>query len=113
MNPEIFKSTSKLIGNRYATQADQAKRTYQKIVFILIEQRKLPQVGWSDHMIECFLAELSSMDSNNFHGNVGLGEIIKIWIILSLMIANYVFYCKNCTSFPGNLLKATYMLHSL
>ena len=80
MDSNVLYSSSKLIGTRYATQADEAKRTYTRLVFVLIEQRKLPQVGWSDHMIENFLAELSSMDSNNFHGNVGLGKIVIVTV---------------------------------
>lgn len=39
-----------------------------------ILQRKIPEEGWSDSMIEMLLSELSLMDSNNFSGNVGVGE---------------------------------------
>lgn len=41
---------------------------------VLLEQRKLPTEGWDDQLIELFLHELSVMDSNNFVGNVGVGE---------------------------------------
>ena len=41
---------------------------------ILLEQGKLPDEGWDDQLIELFLHELSVMDSNNFVGNVGVGE---------------------------------------
>ena len=78
MDPEFLDSSSKLIGIRYTAQADQSKRTNKKLVNLLIEQRKLPQVGWSDHMIESLLVELSGMDSNNFNGNVGLGKLYGI-----------------------------------
>jgi hypothetical protein len=32
----------------------------------------MPEVGWSDAMIESFLAELSAMDSNNFNGELSV-----------------------------------------
>ena len=37
-------------------------------------QRKLPEEGWDDLTIEMLLQELSTMDSNNFPGNCGVGE---------------------------------------
>ena len=37
-------------------------------------QRKWPEQGWDESTIELFLHELSVMDSNNFLGNVGVGE---------------------------------------
>jgi O-phospho-L-seryl-tRNASec:L-selenocysteinyl-tRNA synthase len=37
-------------------------------------QRKWPEEGWDEATIELFLHELSVMDSNNFIGNVGVGE---------------------------------------
>ena len=76
MNQDSFKGISKIIGASYAAQAEQARRTYEKLVAVLIEQRKLPQEGWSEQMIERFLSELSAMDSNNFPGNVGLGNFL-------------------------------------
>ena len=75
MNQNTFKSAAKCIGLSYANQAEQAKRTYERLVFLLIDQKKLPQEGWSDSMIERFILELSGMDSNNFLGNVGLGKL--------------------------------------
>ena len=74
MNLDAFQSASKCVGVSYANQAEQAKRTYERHVYLLIDQRKLPQEGWSDIMIERFILELSGMDSNNFLGIVGMGE---------------------------------------
>ena len=47
---------------------------HQKLIRILLSQRKIPDEGWSEHSITLFINELSCMDSNNFIGNVGLGE---------------------------------------
>lgn len=41
---------------------------------ILRLQKKLPEEGWEDNLIEMVLNRLSLMDSNNFHGNCSLGE---------------------------------------
>ncbi|KAI8867357.1 soluble liver antigen/liver pancreas antigen [Ramicandelaber brevisporus] len=40
----------------------------------LLSQRNLPREGWPDCDIEWLLSELSSLDSNNFAANVGVGE---------------------------------------
>jgi hypothetical protein len=45
----------------------------EKNGFILF-QRKWPEEGWDDALIEMLLHELSMMDSNNFPGNCGIGE---------------------------------------
>lgn len=43
-------------------------------VTALLSNRRLPPKGWDDAQIEYFLTELALMDSNNFAGNVGVGE---------------------------------------
>lgn len=50
--------------------------TAQYLLNILLPmfQRKLPETGWDDASIELLLQELAVMDSNNFHGNCGVGE---------------------------------------
>ena len=40
----------------------------------LLRERKLPQEGWKEWEIEAFLGWLSSLDSNNFDGSIGVGE---------------------------------------
>lgn len=37
-------------------------------------QKKWPEEGWDDSVIELFLNDLSLMDSNNFPSNSGVGE---------------------------------------
>ncbi len=37
-------------------------------------QRKWPEKAWDDATIELLLQEMAAMDSNNFPGNVGVGE---------------------------------------
>ena len=40
----------------------------------LLSNRRLPAEGWDDTSIELLLSQLAVMDSNNFAGNVGVGE---------------------------------------
>lgn len=41
---------------------------------ISLFKKKLPDEGWDEPTIETLLQELSTMDSNNFPGNCGVGE---------------------------------------
>eukprot|EP01095_Lingulamoeba_sp_RSL-Kostka_P008900 TRINITY_DN3032_c1_g1_i3.p1 TRINITY_DN3032_c1_g1~~TRINITY_DN3032_c1_g1_i3.p1 ORF type:complete len:118 (-),score=38.36 TRINITY_DN3032_c1_g1_i3:121-453(-) len=74
MNEKNFSLAETIITKRYVNQAKQSKNQLQKQVTTLLSQRKLPEIGWNDYMIEYLLNELSQMDSNNFQNNVGLGE---------------------------------------
>ncbi|XP_065828040.1 O-phosphoseryl-tRNA(Sec) selenium transferase-like [Oscarella lobularis] len=63
-----------IIPAAYLRQASDAKAAREALVRHLLEQRKLPLEGWTDDMIEMLLRDLAQMDSNNFPGNVGVGE---------------------------------------
>ena len=65
---------SKLVNKTYIKQGLQCLQTKKKKIKVLLEQRRLPLDGWSDDMIEYLLADISSMDSNNFPSNLGVGE---------------------------------------
>lgn len=64
----------KLVGDSYITQGCNSLRSADNAIKHLVEQRRLPQYGWSDLNIERCLNEIALMDSNNFQGNVGAGE---------------------------------------
>ncbi len=68
MNPRLFELAQGFVGKAYVDQAQQARKTREKLYETLLTQRRLPLVGWDDQTIELFLAELSAMDSNNFVG---------------------------------------------
>jgi O-phospho-L-seryl-tRNASec:L-selenocysteinyl-tRNA synthase len=59
--------------------------SYFKDFLLFMLQRKLPDVGWDEQTIEMVLQEFSTMDSNNFPGNSGVGE--REGRILSNMVA--------------------------
>ncbi|XP_071481281.1 O-phosphoseryl-tRNA(Sec) selenium transferase-like [Diadema antillarum] len=74
MNPDTYAVCEKLIPATYVQQGCESRRVRENKIKHLIEQRKWPEEGWDDETIELLLRELSIMDSNNFHGNCGVGE---------------------------------------
>ncbi|XP_063694910.1 O-phosphoseryl-tRNA(Sec) selenium transferase-like [Bolinopsis microptera] len=64
----------KLVGASYIEQGCSSLRSADNATKHLIEQRRLPQRGWSDLNIKRCINEMALMDSNNFDGNVGAGE---------------------------------------
>lgn len=74
MNDANFKLAASLIDSAYVDQARQARRVTEQLVKNLFAQRAIPDEAWEDASIELVLRELAAMDSNNFPGNVGVGE---------------------------------------
>ncbi|XP_067935785.1 O-phosphoseryl-tRNA(Sec) selenium transferase-like [Watersipora subatra] len=74
MNNAILSACSKIIPAGYIAQCEGARNSISNAIQELITKKKLPDEGWPDDMIEYFLANLSHMDTNNFKGNVGVGE---------------------------------------
>lgn len=76
MTPENLSLVCSSLGisRTYVDQAGDAQRHWQHRIAHLIQQRKLPETGWSDVDIEALLLEFARMDSNNFPGNCGVGE---------------------------------------
>uniref|UniRef100_A0A1E1X6Z7 O-phosphoseryl-tRNA(Sec) selenium transferase n=1 Tax=Amblyomma aureolatum TaxID=187763 RepID=A0A1E1X6Z7_9ACAR len=74
MNPDNIVLAKKYIKPSYVVQAGQAIGAHESKVSQLLEQGRIPEVGWDDATIELLLHHLSLMDSNNFLGNSGVGE---------------------------------------
>ncbi|XP_065071859.1 O-phosphoseryl-tRNA(Sec) selenium transferase-like isoform X2 [Rhopilema esculentum] len=74
MNSANLQLAGKIVSQSYAQQAADAKAGLENKIKLLLEQRKLPAEGWDDFTIEYLLNEMALMDSNNFSGNVGIGE---------------------------------------
>lgn len=71
---------------------------------MLLEQRKLPESGWDEQSIELLLQELAVMDSNNFVGNVGVGEVCALFerdrdcVHCDIVVFGVLFLCAmSCT----------------
>jgi len=58
----------KLAGDSYIEQGCSSLRSADNATKHLIEQRRLPQRGWSDLNIKRCINEMALMDSNNFEG---------------------------------------------
>lgn len=65
---------SKLINNTYVRQGLESMKLREEKLTRLIAERRLPDEGWDETLISYALSELSSMDSNNFRENIGVGE---------------------------------------
>lgn len=74
MNAHHFELMKGLINPNYALQAEQARNSRSKLITALLTQRRLPDEGWDEQSIQMFLDELATADTNNFAGNVGVGE---------------------------------------
>jgi len=74
MLPQHFELVKGLINPNYAIQAEQARQSRSKHITALLTQRRLPDEGWDDDAIRLFLEEIAGFDTNNFPGNVGVGE---------------------------------------
>ncbi|CAJ1397654.1 unnamed protein product [Effrenium voratum] len=74
MNPQHFELLKGLVNPNYVEQAAQARNSRSKHFTALFTQRRLPDVGWKEEDIQSLLEEMASFDTNNFEGNVGVGE---------------------------------------
>ena len=74
MNEANFKLLSNVIGNSYANQAKSSRNKREKEIKALLSSRSISDEGWNKESIRLFLSELACMDTNNFVGNVGVGE---------------------------------------
>ncbi len=74
MNDDALKYAERLVPRSYIDLARQARRSYEQHIRQIIEHRKLPEQPLEENIIEQWLNEIAQMDSNNFEGNVGVGE---------------------------------------
>ena len=74
MNDDTFALAEQLVSSAYIRQAQQARNTRASLFRSLLQQRRLPDVGWDDGTLRLLLDELALMDSNAFVGNAGVGE---------------------------------------
>ncbi|EDV22917.1 uncharacterized protein TRIADDRAFT_50605 [Trichoplax adhaerens] len=74
MNVENFALACRFLPSTYVEQGKQSRKSHENYIKILLEHKKLPVKGWDRSTIEMLLNEISTMDSNNFLGNAGIGE---------------------------------------
>ena len=74
MNDEALKYAERLVPHSYIDLARQARRSHEQQIRHIVEHRKLPEQPLDERLIEQWLNEMAQMDSNNFDGNIGVGE---------------------------------------
>ena len=74
MNDDALKYAERLVPRSYIDLARQARRSYEQQIRLIVEHRKLPEQSLNENIIEQWLDEIAQMDSNNFQGNIGVGE---------------------------------------
>ncbi|KAF5270345.1 hypothetical protein FQR65_LT05533 [Abscondita terminalis] len=101
MNEDSWVFAEKLVPANYVRQAANATSTKENLIRQLIQHRTIPEVGWKDITIETFLYQLSSMDSNNFNSNFGVGE--RESRIASDLVAKRHYYFGHGIGRSGDL----------
>uniref|UniRef100_A0A336MY13 O-phosphoseryl-tRNA(Sec) selenium transferase n=1 Tax=Culicoides sonorensis TaxID=179676 RepID=A0A336MY13_CULSO len=71
---KVKKSIESIVGKSYADIAVDGRKSKINTITQFLEKKKLPEIGFSDDMIEEILNYLSSLDSNNFADTCGVGE---------------------------------------
>lgn len=74
MNDDALKYAERLVPRSYIELARQARRSHEEQIRHIVEHRKLPENPMDENLIEQWLNDFAQMDSNNFEGNIGVGE---------------------------------------
>ena len=74
MNDEFLTLLESYISPTYLTQARASRNHTGNLLADLLHQRKVPEIGWNERMVELFLHEVALWDSNNFPGKSAVGE---------------------------------------
>eukprot|EP00754_Rhynchopus_humris_P009417 Rhum_TRINITY_DN14005_c1_g1::Rhum_TRINITY_DN14005_c1_g1_i1::g.67300::m.67300/K03341/SEPSECS; O-phospho-L-seryl-tRNASec:L-selenocysteinyl-tRNA synthase len=74
MNDASLDLAKSIINEGYIRNARDALHRVESAVQSVVAQRRMPDDGWSDELVEHVLHHLALMDSNNYIGNIGVGE---------------------------------------
>jgi O-phospho-L-seryl-tRNASec:L-selenocysteinyl-tRNA synthase len=92
---------SKYVKNSYVKLGIDNLRNRKNQMYVLLEQKKLPSIGFDDSVISYILENLSSMDSNNFAANAGVGE--REGRIFSRLVASRNYRLAHGIGRSGNI----------
>ena len=94
MDADNFDLARGIIPNAYINQASDAYKQRTSLFKSVIAQRKVPDKGWPDALIDALLNEISLMDSNNFPGVYLLlvFEIFKAYFWSCMSLSSYVTF---------------------
>ncbi len=71
---DFFAKAIELVGKGYARVSEDSVNTVENQIMDLMNQRAVPKEGWDRLSIETLMNRIALMDSNNYHGNAGVGE---------------------------------------
>ena len=74
MDDRNFKLAEELVNPTYIRLAQNSLNRREKMVRELLSQRQIPEEPVDDLTIRYILNSIALMDSNNFHGKIGVGE---------------------------------------
>ena len=101
MNAETLQLASKVIASNYVGHASQAFTRVESQIQSLLAQRRIPDEGWSEPQVEYFMQSLAQMDTNNYTGNVGVGEREgRVW---SPLVQKRHFYMSHGIGRSGDI----------
>ena len=98
---DLEKEASRIIKGTYAQQGFQNIRARYNLLRNLMIHGKIPDDKFSDDVIEGIVKDLSAMDSNNFQGNVGVGE--REGRVYSSVVARRHFYLSHGIGRSGDI----------
>ncbi|CAH8549472.1 unnamed protein product [Schistosoma turkestanicum] len=74
MEDDILHLAKKYIGDSYVKRWRERSSRKKKKLTAVLDQGRLPTIGFSETDIEALLLQISSFDSNNWENSVGVGE---------------------------------------
>ena len=74
MDDRNFKLAEELVNPTYIRLAQNSLNRREKMMRELLSQRQIPEEPVDDLTIRYILDSIALMDSNNFHGKIGVGE---------------------------------------
>ncbi len=74
MNTSLFRLAEGIVSPAYIRQGESSRKSRERQIKALLAQRCVPRAAWDERTLSLFLAEIASMDTNNFCDNVGVGE---------------------------------------
>jgi O-phospho-L-seryl-tRNASec:L-selenocysteinyl-tRNA synthase len=70
----FFQKAAEIVGKGYAKISEDSVNTVENAIMDLLNHRAIPKDGWDELTIHTLMNKIALMDSNNYHGNTGVGE---------------------------------------
>lgn len=70
----FFAKAAEIVGKGYAKISEDSVNTVENAIMDLLNHRAIPKEGLDGLTIQTLMNKIALMDSNNYHGNTGVGE---------------------------------------